>query len=87
MKKIKLQSKLHLAKSTVATLSATDQHQIHGGGSGLTPCLENTDTNCPMSEMNCYSDFYKCGWRTWINCGAYVFQPAGMAAPGGESPA
>ncbi len=69
MKKTKLQSKLQLSKATIATLSVANQAELRGG-SGLTPCLENgTDTNWPMSEMNCYSYFYKCGWRTWINCG------------------
>lgn len=77
MKKIKLQSKLQLAKTTIATLSASDQGSVYGG-SGYTPCLENSDTGAPMSNRNCYSYFYKCGWRTWINCG---FIPAGLAAP------
>lgn len=69
MKKIKLQSKLSLAKTTIATLSAANQAQVQGG-TGLTPCLGNSDTGAPMSKLNCVSYFYKCGWVSWVNCSA-----------------
>ena len=77
MKKIKLQSKLHLDKVTIATLSATDQAHVQGG-SGLTPCLENSDTRAPMSKLNCVSYFYKCGWNSWLTCVNCTQQGAAM---------
>ncbi len=72
MKKIKVQPKLSLKKRTITALNREDKDALNGGASNLTPCMPSktrpVENTGPITQVNCLSYYYICGYPTWLNC-------------------